>query len=1063
MVKKILHGFWDFLNTDITEFFTQATCKDYITAFKTFFELAEVLDKNKGKLGKFPEQINSLLDVLNSPMGEVVKTSLPFLSLVTGILTFYVEKNKKEPSLEECIALVGQGAYLESMQDFLKEHPKIPTQLNQKKASKELQKKLQSQDLTLNKDEAKDVLLCFHQSQLAEGFNLLLEERFQEAGLTVEIAKRVTERISRSTHRLLKLAFVEAGDAVKKLARLYGSEWETEQKIYSSIDDYLRERIATKPQEKVFGETFSFQDIYVPLEVKPIKEEEIYKRARAENIEHWATNRLQEEKVLFIQAGPGRGKSVFCRMFADWVRRELHPIWIPILIRLRDIGKPESNFDETLKKAVPWDFAASDKGWLTDPNTRFLFLLDGFDELLLERGATQDLKDFLWQVSQFQKDCKANSKERGHKVILTGRPLPLAGLERRMPVNFERVGILPMSGEIQRQWLSRWEKVVDTDPSKAQEETENFRAFLQEMRCPQQVKELAQEPLLLYMLATLHRDNVLKTDMFTEDSAVDPKVLIYERAFDWVLNKQRCEGGENLNPRITGLEPEDLSSILAEAGLCVVQSGREFASVVTIEDRLEEKEDIVAKEILEEARQRDEKDPLKNALAAFYIKNVSGADNCVEFFHKSFSEFLCAKRMVESLKEWGERKNKRGKPYEVSTKEMNWQIYDLFGYGVLTKEIVDYLTPLLIKLLTEVGNREQGTGNSKRELNFVVLFERLNDFYLRWSDGEFIESAKETLPQRKTGQLQEYDTDLGQRRVDIYTGLNVLILLLELHRYGQSQEALKDKLAFHPCGQPNTENFVEDRLLCLINYSDCLGSGHFTSLVGKFFIKANLQRADLQQVDLEEANLQRANLQRAKLQRADLEGTKLQQVDLEGANLQRAKLQRANLQRAKLQRADLEGADLEGAKLQRAKLQRAKLQRAKLQQVDLEGAKLLGAYLLGADLLGAKLQQVDLEGAKLQGANLLGADLLGAKLQQVDLEGANLRGANLQRTKLRGANLEGAKLQRAYLQEADLLGVNLEGAKLLGAYLEGAKFGHNQGISEAMKADLIKRGAIFTD
>ena len=1028
MVKKILHGFWDFLNTDVTEFFTQATCKDYIAAFKTFFELAEVFDKNKGKLGNFPEQINSLLEVLNSPMGEVVKTSLPFLSLVTGILTFYVEKNKKEPSLEECITLVGQGAYLESMQDFLKEHPQIQTQLNQKKASKELQKKLRNQEFTLDDKEAKEVLLCFHQSKLAQAFDPLLEERFQEAGLTLETAKIVTKRISRSTHRYLKRAFVEAGDTVAKLTPLYGSEWETEEKFYTSIDDYLEEYIATKPQERVFGETFTFQDIYVPLEVKPIKKEKIDEYAQPENIEHWATNRLQDEKVLFIQAGPGRGKSVFCRMFADWVRQELHPIWTPILIRLRDIGKPESDLDETLRKAVPWDFTASDQGWLTDPNTRFLFLLDGFDELLLERGATQGLKDFLWQVSQFQKDCKTNSKERGHKVILTGRPLPLAGLERRMPANFERVGILPMSEEIQEQWLSRWEKVVDTDYNKAKEETADFQGFLAERRCPQQVQELAQEPLLLYMLATLHRDDVLKTDMFTEDSAVDPKVIIYERAFDWVLNKQRCEGGNNLNPIITGLEPEDLSSILAEAGLCVVQSGREFAAVVTIEDRLEEKEDVAAKEILEEARQRDEKDPLKNALAAFYVKNVPGADNCVEFFHKSFSEFLCAKRMVESLKEWSERKKKRGKPYEVSTKEMHWQIYDLFGYGVLTQEIVDYLTPLLIKLLTEAGNGEQGTENSKRELNFVVLFERLNDFYLRWSNGEFIELAEETLPQRKTRQLQKYDLDLGQRRIDIYTGLNVLILLLELHRYGQSQEALKDKLAFHPCGHPDTGNFNKERLLRLINYNDCLNSGNFTSLVGKFFTEAYLQQADLK----------RAYLEQADLEKADLEGAYLQQ---------------AYLQRACLRGACLRGACLEGTYLQRAYLEEANLEEANLRVTYLQLAYLLGADLEGADLEGARLEEANLEEANLRGVNLEGANLLGAYLLGAKLERANLLGANLEGVNLLGANLLGA----------NLLGANLEGVNFEGVILLGTKFGYNQGISKAIKADLIKRGAIFTD
>jgi hypothetical protein len=80
-----------------------------------------------------------------------------------------------------------------------------------------------------------------------------------------------------------------------------------------------------------------------------------------------------QDQVLFIQAGPWQGKSVFCRMFANAVREHLFPVWIPILIRLRDIAKLQTNFAETLRDGVNADFAKTDSGWLTDKNTRFLF------------------------------------------------------------------------------------------------------------------------------------------------------------------------------------------------------------------------------------------------------------------------------------------------------------------------------------------------------------------------------------------------------------------------------------------------------------------------------------------------------------------------------------------------------------------------------------------------------------------------------------------------------------------------------------------------------------------
>ncbi len=707
----------------------------------------------------------------------------------------------------------------------------------------------------------------------------------------------------------------------------------------------------------------------MPLKAKPIdKNGKPIEDAEDFDLETWAKQLLADEKkqnlVMFVEAGPGRGKSVFCRMFADWGRQYLHPLWTPVLIRLRDIRTLQKSFRETLKEAVNADFA-SDDGWLTDKNTRYLFFLDGFDELLMEGRSSGGLEDFLKQVAKFQEACQQSS-EMGHRVLITGRTLALQGIERQMPDNLERVQIQVMDDELQQQWLNKWEAQFGA------EKTAAFQQFLQDECCPKQVKsDLVREPLLLYLLAAMHRDGILKVEDFQGTNSTQAKILIYNQAVNWVLTEQRSK---LLNRDLTELETEDLRRILTEAGLCVVQSGGECASVAMIEERL--KADNSVKALLEEAQKRIGDNPLRNALAVFYLQQGS-KDGSVEFVHKTFGEFLCAERLKESLEEWTEP-GKKGRGFNTKDSDMDWEIYDLLGYGALTPEIVEYLMGLLTTPAV-VGEASQ--------FRPVELFQRLEDFYLRWCEGEFIDMLPESLPQKKMRLLREQlkNQDLGQRQIDVYAGLNVMILLFELHRYGQERDELKDQMVFYPCGKPNARGTFDDasRLLFLIGYGSCIGVYGFIQTVGRFLSGLNLSGANLSRADLSHVNLSGADLSRANLSGAYLSG-----ANLSGADLSRAYLSGANLSDANLSRADLSLADLTGADLSHVNLSRADLSFANLIRADLIRADLSGANLSFADLCRADLSLADLTGADLSRADLTGADLSGANLRGADLSGA---------------------------------------------------------------------------
>ena len=115
------------------------------------------------------------------------------------------------------------------------------------------------------------------------------------------------------------------------------------------------------------------------------------------------------------------------------------------------------------------------------------------------------------------------------------------------------------------------------------------------------------------------------------------------------------------------------------------------------------------------------------------------------------------------------------------------------------------------------------------------------------------------------------------------------------------------------------------------------------------------------------------------------------------------------------------------------------------------------------DFVGADLRGVNLRIADLRRANLSDADLRRANLSDADLSHANLSGVNLSHANLSGAILSDANLSGANLSGVFLIGAILSGAILSGAEVENARFGDNLGISQTMKLDLIRRGAIFED
>lgn len=212
-------------------------------------------------------------------------------------------------------------------------------------------------ELQLNESLADEVLKDFPGSTLGQALNNQLSNYLQKAGIEHHIASIITGWVAWSTFPDVESLLLYEPESVRQALsfKISAAKKIRLNEKYASIEFYLEEQISPNPSNplllerwKVIDEEFIFPHIYVPLEAHLLDSNgKFQEEVDLVNLENWAKEHLtspdKNHQVMFIQAGPGRGKSLFCRMFANWIREHLHPIWTPILIRLRDINTFEAN------------------------------------------------------------------------------------------------------------------------------------------------------------------------------------------------------------------------------------------------------------------------------------------------------------------------------------------------------------------------------------------------------------------------------------------------------------------------------------------------------------------------------------------------------------------------------------------------------------------------------------------------------------------------------------------------------------------------------------------------
>jgi hypothetical protein len=131
-------------------------------------------------------------------------------------------------------------------------------------------------------------------------------------------------------------------------------------------------------------------------------------------------------------------------------------------------------------------------GWLTNKNQRYLFLLDGWDEL-----GSAESSEFLGQLERFQ-------ERSHHRCLITSRNLAIEELDRSI-FDADCLERVELTKTIDRNpWLDKWEaKFGLVDRQGLENSIQTYFQDTHDIEDPNPVGE----PLTLYLLGRIYQEN----------------------------------------------------------------------------------------------------------------------------------------------------------------------------------------------------------------------------------------------------------------------------------------------------------------------------------------------------------------------------------------------------------------------------------------------------------------------------------------------------------------------------------------------------------------------------
>jgi len=643
--------------------------------------------------------------------------------------------------------------------------------------------------------------------------------------------------------------------------------------------------------EPMFVEAFSLRQVYVPLRAyffeRGAAERDVRFDPRAaeandskrivvelkKEVDAWLAANDAKDAVRIISGGPGSGKSSFTKMLAARLAEAngRRVLFVPLhLLELSD------DLEEAVGKFMRYVDPALTNPLAPEENAEpFLVIFDGLDELAMQgRVAAELAQQFVREVRE--KIDRLNYRGSRLKVLISGRELAVQSNASDFKRPKQILHVLPyfvpgdsrkeymdarnlLEQDQRQQWWSNYGRVSGRNYEGLPEEL-----CRDEDSGNDELSEITAQPLLNYLVALSFTRGEVN---LAEESNLN---VIYRDLLKAVF--ERGWGGGH-NPALQGVSEEKFVRWLEEIAVAAWHGDGRTTTVEEIKGHVESGGAASLLNLFEEGADKG----ITRLLMAFYFRRAGvreSGDKTFEFTHKSFGEYLTAKRIVRLLRDIDEELKRHQEDVDRGWDEraalVRW--IKVCGPSALDEYLFKFIE-------NEVRLSGIDTASCWQETLCKLI-----GFELRHG-----------LPMEQVG-IPIFKEQIRQAR-NIEESL--VIVLSACARTTKKTSWIEwptdsslGELLSRSQGQSTIEiTFILDHLNYL--YAEAC------NLMLRDLIRANFRGAILSISTFNETHLRGADLHRADLHRADLSAADLSGADLRGADLRGADLRGADLLRIK--------------------------------------------------------------------------------------------------------------------------------------------------------------------